>query len=137
MRTCSVIAFVLVTLAGGEISRGQDKSKRDTVVGTWVLKALKVDDEDQPAGREPGYMPKIGTLYKFRKNGTCLFEDKECKYKFSNEDRELIIEANSETYEQKIDVKFKTVAGKDQMILRWTVSSLEIHCKCEMLFDAD
>lgn len=120
MRTCSVIAVVLATLVGGEISRAQDKPVRDTIVGTWVVKSLKVNNEEYT---DSASAYQIGSFYKFRKDGTCLRNNKECKYKFSSEERELMVPWVQGARNLKRDVKFKTVDGKDQMILRWGVSS--------------
>ena len=76
MRTCSVIAVVVATLAAGEISRGRDQPVRDTVVGTWVLKSMKVDEKDQKQGREEQGLPKIGTLFKFQKTAPACMTTK-------------------------------------------------------------
>jgi hypothetical protein len=110
---------------------------RGSIKGTWAVKSMKLADKSYGSGEEPLGMPKIGSLYKFRSDGTCLYNNGECTYKYSQEDKELIISQSIAfgltTYTVNHDVRFTKVDGAWEMTLKWT----QVGQKFEMVFKED
>jgi hypothetical protein len=131
MKTFTTVAVVLAIVAAGETSQAQEKSRRDTIVGTWVLTSIKLNGDKM--GGVGAFRPD--TRWKFRKDGTCLYINAEAKYKYSHDDKELIItEAHFFGKTQiNADVKFMKTKDTEQMILKW----VQLGQRYEVAFDLD